>query len=318
MSGLPGDAMVRQKRSWLVTDGDQTPVGRVARRTLRMRLEAVWAEARAAASAEGGPESVHRLRVATRRTIAAFDAFSDLVPAKRRAWFEKRLRQLRRAAGDARDLDVLTGRLQRPGVTPRPAADRTARGRLVAMLARQRDVSRRPIHELYERLTEEDWQGRVARLLDRIPDRRGPSSFGRYARRRFRPMVERFFEKSDRRLRDAEAIHRLRIEGKKLRYALEIFAGAFPAEVRDRCEDALAKLQTTLGEFTDHAAAADRFRRWSREESMRADRGALADLERREDQLADEARKVFVKWWKPARRRELRRVFAQSLRRRSA
>ena len=66
----------------------------------------------------------------------------------------RRLRDLRRAAGDARDLDVLTGRL-----AARPAADddrrtkaATARGRLIAMLARQRDVSREPILELHDRL----------------------------------------------------------------------------------------------------------------------------------------------------------------------
>ena len=141
--------MPQRTTSWLVTDGPDAAVGQVAMRTLRGRLRAVWAEAHAAAEGTA-PEHVHRLRVATRRTLAAFDVFRDVLPAKRAAWFRKRLRLLRRAAGDARDLDVLTGRLGQNDARP------SARARLVAMLSKQRTVSRGPIRELYERLAEDD------------------------------------------------------------------------------------------------------------------------------------------------------------------
>lgn len=307
--------MPQRTTSWLVTDGPDVPVGQVAMRTLRGRLRAVWAEAQAAADGTA-PEHVHRLRVATRRTLAAFDVFHDVLPAKRAAWFRKRLRQLRRAAGDARDLDVLAGRLRENET--RPSAARTARARLVAMLSKQRTVSRDPIRELHEQLAEADWPGRVDALLERVADRGRRTTFGCYARRRFGPLVEHFFVTADRRLRDADEIHKLRIEGKKLRYAVEIFAGVFPAATLARCQDALEQLQETLGEFTDHAAAADRFRRWSRDESMRSDRETLAAFRRREDALADEARRVFAKWWTRSRRRMLKRTFGRSLRRESA
>jgi CHAD domain-containing protein len=307
--------MPQRTSSWLVTDGPDATVGQVAMRTLRGRLRAVWSEAQAAAEGTA-PEHVHRLRVATRRTLAAFDVFRDVIPAKRAAWFRKRLRLLRRAAGDARDLDVLTGRLSHNA--PRPAAARTARSRLVAMLSRQRTVSRGPIRELYERLAEADWQGRVDELLERVAERGRRTTFGGYARRQFRPLVEHFFATADRRLRDADEIHRVRIEAKKLRYAVEIFAGVFPAATLARCQDALERLQKTLGEFTDHAAAADRFRRWSRDESMRSDRETLAAFRRREDELADEARRLFAKWWSRSRRRALKRTFQKSIRRESA
>jgi nitrite reductase/ring-hydroxylating ferredoxin subunit len=93
--------MPQRTTSWLVTDGPDAAVGQVAMRTLRGRLRAVWAEAHAAAEGTA-PEHVHRLRVATRRTLAAFDVFRDVLPAKRAAWFRKRLRLLRRAAGEIR------------------------------------------------------------------------------------------------------------------------------------------------------------------------------------------------------------------------
>ena len=307
--------MAQRATSWLVAENGYVPVGRVAMRTLRCRLRTVWAEARAAADGTS-PEHVHRLRVATRRTLAAFDLFHDLLPPKRSLWFRKRLRQLRRAAGDARDLDVLTGRLVQSGERPTPA--RSGRARLVAMLSKQRTVSRGPIREIHERLVEADWPGRVDALLERVASRGGRVTFAAYARRRFGPLVDRFFAAADRRLRDADEIHQLRIEAKKLRYAVEIFAGVFPAATLARCQDALERLQRTLGDFTDHAAAADRFRRWSREESMRSDRDTLVALERREDERAEEARRTFAKWWNRDRRRQLKRTFAKSLRRHSA
>lgn len=186
------------------------------------------------------------------------------------------------------------------------------------MLSRQRDVSRQPIRELYDELRTADWPGRVDALLDRIPSGRRQPTFADYAHERFPVIVDRFFAKADRKLRDDDEVHALRIAGKKLRYALEIFASVFPQRVRARCQDELERLQETLGEFTDHAAAADRFRRWSRQESMASSRETLAMLRRTEARLASVARKSFVKWWSPARRRSLRRTFERTLRRASA
>ncbi|MFM7107905.1 MAG: CHAD domain-containing protein [Planctomycetaceae bacterium] len=310
----------RQRRNWVVLEAESTPVGRVAARTIRARLEAVWTELRAAVRGPVDAESVHRLRVATRRTLAAFEAFADLLPGKRTAWFSRRLRELRRVAGDARDLDVLTGRLAaRPptdaGLKSKAAA---ARGRLVAMLARQRDVSREPIRDLHDRLAAAGWEERVEEFLARIPSGSRQPSFAAYARECFAPLVDRFFAKADRRLRDDDDVHRLRIAGKKLRYALEIFAPVVPQRARARCQDALERLQHVLGEFTDHASAADRFQRLARDGRTGLDQEAIDDLRRVEAAAAAEARKAFVRWWDRERRRDLRRTIERSIGRRSA
>jgi CHAD domain-containing protein len=315
---------------WIVSDAGSTPVATVAERTLRKRLLLVWRILPRACEPAGDPEQVHQLRVATRRALAALKAFDELLPDKRRAWFEKQLRRLRRAAGEARDLDVLTSRLAHDlqggssrvsRTAPASAGGQKARGRLVAMLSRQRMVSRQPIRDRYECLLESDWAKRTERLLERLgrqaADRR-QLTFAAYARRRFRPIVGRFFAAADRRMRTAEELHGFRIEGKKIRYILEIFATVFPERVRSRCYAALEELQETLGDFTDHAAAADRFRRWSREEAAAAHHDLLEKLRRREQQLANRARKNFSKWWDDDRRIALRRTFDRTLRRRSA
>jgi CHAD domain-containing protein len=244
------------------------------------------------------------------------------MPEKQVAWFEKRLRTIRHAAGTTRDLDVLTDQLTRlpPSGHNAKACPLAARGRarLVTMLAKRRDVSREPIKEVRETLVASDWPGHVERLIETVASRPSRERFTAYAERRFPVLLERFFKRADRRLADPDEIHHLRIAGKKLRYALEIFAVAFPAAAREECQAALESLQEKLGKFTDHAAAADRFRRWLREDGMAADREALESLRRWEDHRAEKARRAFVKWWKPARRRALRRQFEQTLRRDSA
>lgn len=302
---------------WTVHADDHVPVGRVAVKTLRMRLDAAWAELRASSDETvatlSAAEHVHRLRVATRRALAAIDAFGDMLPARRRAWFQKRLVRVRRAAGEARDLDVLSARLSR-----RETAEARARRRLVAMLSQQRDQSRAPIRELHEVLTEEDWPAQVDRLLENVDRRRRQPDFGDYASRHFKPMVADFFDVADGTLRTAAEMHALRIQGKKLRYALEIYAGALPGKAVSRCRRSLELMQQSLGEFTDHAAAADRLARWARRADAGASREFLAMLRRDETAMAAAARKKFSRWWNPDRRRSLRKRLEQASKRRSA
>lgn len=292
---------------WIASDDRHLSVGQMAATTLRRRLDAVWIELRAACDMPDNAEHVHQLRVATRRTLAAFDVFHAVIPAKRRAWFEKRLRRLRCTAGEARDLDVLADRLTHDAAR--------ARSRLVAMLSKQRHTSRVPIRVQFEKLVDVDWCSRVDRLLNDVHDRRRKSGFRSYARRHFKPMIAAFFAKADRKLRDDDELHSLRIESKKLRYALEIFAPALPSRARARCQESLERLQKTLGDFTDHAAAADRFSRWARSVDAGPNRDMLVSLCDDESRQADIARKMFSKWWNPARRRALRRRFARTLRR---
>jgi len=291
----------------IVSDDHHLTVGQMAETTLRTRFDAVWTELRAACEMPEHTEHVHRLRVATRRTLAAFDAFHAVIPAKRRGWFEKRLRRLRRTAGEARDLDVLTDRLTNDAVR--------ARHQLIAMLSKQRHTSRAPILAQLEALVDSDWCCRVDRLLADVSDRRRRSDFRAYARRHFKPMIAAFFAKADRKVRDDREIHELRIEGKKLRYALEIFAPVLPAHAGARCQQSLERLQKTLGAFTDHAAAADRLGRWARSADAGPDRDVLVALCDDERRQADVARKAFSKWWNPSRRRSLRRRFTRTIRR---
>src|SRR5205085_159177 len=58
------------------------------------------------------PEYVHHLRVGTRRCGAALEAFRNCLPKKDAKKAKGALRDLRRAAGDARDWDVFIQTLE--------------------------------------------------------------------------------------------------------------------------------------------------------------------------------------------------------------
>jgi len=241
----------------IVSINHRASVGHVAARMLRERFDTVWTELRAVCVMSDDADHVHALRVATRRALAAVEAFRSVIHAKRRTWFEKKLRRLRRAAGEARDLKVLIDRLgTNNAVWPRR--------RLVAMLSRRQHISREPICAQRTKLEKAGWSVRVDRLVEDVHDRRRRTGFRAFARRRFKPMVASFVDTADRSLRDNHDIHELRIESKKLRYAMEIFAVVFPAGIQGRCQKSLERLQDSLGDCTDHAAAADCLYRWSR------------------------------------------------------
>ena len=72
---------------WIVVAEGSTPVATVAARAIRKRLMAVWTILPRACEPAGDPEQVHQLRVATRRALAALDAFDTLLSTKRRGWF---------------------------------------------------------------------------------------------------------------------------------------------------------------------------------------------------------------------------------------
>src|SRR4051812_6106546 len=107
---------------WIDGIGPETSVADAARRSLETRLAVIAHYLPLAAHlAEHDIEHVHRLRVATRRAGAALKLYRDWLPQKPARWMKKRLRKIRRAASEARDLDVLVERMRRePGAAADP------------------------------------------------------------------------------------------------------------------------------------------------------------------------------------------------------
>lgn len=287
-------ARIRSK--WVEQVHAQDAVATAARITLELRLAAVAHYLHLAAKRpEETPEHVHQLRVYTRRSIAALSMYEDLLPDKQAKWFRKRLRRLRRAAGDARDLDVFLLRYQK-----KQDGDHTE---FLRELRRRRKQAQGPIVELYSKyISSGRLERHVQRLLESIPAKAKSCDqpLGPWARSRLDRTVERFYEASPKKTDSLKAIHRFRIRGKELRYAMELLSSVFPSEFRSSIYPRVTKLQDKLGELNDHATAREHLARWSDEADSRRLEKYLRKLMSQEGEELDRSIARFRKWWTPS------------------
>lgn len=178
-------------------------------------------------------ESIHRMRVASRRMRAALDLFKDTLPRKKYPGWEKQVKRVTRALSAARDTDVQIaaveesfGRLNGPGHRPGIARLKL---RLQQRRARlQTDVSK--VLEAWETSAVADNMGRsLCWTLVRARMNRVQAVSPAVVQRAHAPILRRleeflsyefFVDKPER----AEELHAMRIAAKRLRYTLEIFA----------------------------------------------------------------------------------------------
>ena len=145
-------------------------VRRVARRALSSRLERMWHYLELAVRApRSETENVHQLRVFSRRAAAAMEIFEAWLPTRRGRSIRKKIKHVRKAAGAARDFDVLLLRWsQRLEQTPSPLGSL-----LLEEITRHRHEAQPPIRAVHEKLTKRRFLRKTSKLLERIRDRVG-------------------------------------------------------------------------------------------------------------------------------------------------
>jgi CHAD domain-containing protein len=297
---------------WLTAIDPSASVEDAVRVSLEARLTAVAHHLPLAAyHADQDSEHVHRLRVSTRRAGAALKLYRDWLSPKRARWIEKRLKKIRRAAGEARDLDVLAQRLvhdygeRATGVAPIVAKER---GDVQADIVRIAERSRR----------DDRFVRKTARLIESIrpPDDSQAAAvaptFRDWAAQQLDDVSRKFFDAVPAATADMAALHQFRIQAKSLRYAMELLSSAFGPEIRDVHYPVVEELQERLGRINDHVAARERFRKWAADEKLSAQTGLLCEFA--EDELAllaDELRE-FREWWTPSMAEQLSHKLAHS------
>ena len=302
--------MPEVKNPWRVSARVGDSAGEVAARTLIVRLETIPRLLDEAAGGRATGEAIHALRVGTRRCKAAIDAFEDLLPGRERRWFATRLRHLRRLAGKSRDLDVLLERLQaRRGPSGKRPADRTmplaiegaaasdpGLTRAIDVLDRKKRATRKRIRAERERFSPKDWHRRVQRLIDGIARRRSREPFQQFAAIHLERASGTFLAAVGKRPRNSKSLHRLRIEAKKTRYAIEIFSGVLQRARKSAILETFEQFQDLAGICTDHAHAAGRFHRLGERATDGNDSRIFARLARAEASAAAAARRKFLAW----------------------
>jgi CHAD domain-containing protein len=122
-----------------------------------------------------------------------------------------------------------------------------------------------------------------------------------------RPLLSRLLqelkEAAGRDLEDYGHLHRVRIIGKRLRYAMEVFACCFAEEFRERYYAAVEEMQEILGRANDSHTAQqrlcwlrDRLRSPGGSEWKRLQPGLTALLRYHQRNLPAQ-RRHFLKWW---------------------
>jgi len=302
---------MRHSKKW-IDSGPEEPVWQIASRVLQSRLERLWNYlGRAVCEPASETENVHQLRVFTRRSTAALEIFEPWLPAKRGSWVRKRVNKVRKAAGAARDLDVLQLRLQ----SRQEHAPTSTTSPLLEYVRQRRREAQRPIVELHEHLVARQFDRKLRKFIKRIGSARESTDrdqrFDDLAHHKLAEMVVPYLEAAGGEMNDPEALHAFRIQGKQVRYAMEIFAGAFDAEFRQDLYPLVAMLQDRLGTINDHATAETFFAAWREEVASQSLREALQSGIEDERRALTEARQDFLAWWAPWRRDDLRRRFGR-------
>jgi CHAD domain-containing protein len=291
---------------WVESQSDE-PVGRVAARALAARFDRVWHFMRLSAEKPDNVENVHQLRVFTRRAAAAMDIFDLWLPKHRAATMRKRLKQIRNAAGQARDLDVLEQRISKLDAELPAHYIETIR----TFIRERREEAQLPIRRAYEKLVRKRFVHKSKRLTQRMHGTSHGEQFARTAEKQMAELAAAYLHAGNQELGDAHALHAFRIEGKRVRYAMEIFAGAFSAEFRQELYPVVASLQEKLGDINDHVTAEAYLTEWRQGQAGYSVVEALEALWQLEHTQLEAARREFLAWWTSDRRAQLQRGFSR-------
>jgi CHAD domain-containing protein len=247
------------------------------------------------------------LRVATRRATAALKLYRDCATQKPRRWMSKRLRKIRQAAGDARDLDVLADRLEREygdAVAP-----------VIELIAADRAAVQPAILQVAEGCREHDrFIRKTAKLLQSIHSPKSDADgspavlFQEFAAEQFANVADRLHKANPNDSSDPPVLHQFRIRAKDVRYAIELVALAFGNQLRKQLYPVIEELQERLGRTQDHVAAIDRCQKWNASADSVALRETLRELSEAEKRGLSDSIQEFHSWWNDERQSHVREL----------
>jgi CHAD domain-containing protein len=288
---------------WITELTADTPLTDAAQWALRARLQAVGEYvALAAADPPSDPEHVHQLRVATRRAGATLRIFESCLSGRAAKRARRRLRRLRRAAGAARDWDVFTlDLLERAAQVPQ--RERAGLDYLLGYAAGQRAAAQVQLVDT-ARKDGEHFETFLVQTLDavRSPDR-GSDTLLTLARPLQAQLLHELEEKANGDLTDYAHLHQVRIAGKHLRYAMELFAGCFDESYKAALYPRVEEMQEILGRANDSNVAAERLEairargRTACGTAWKALQPGVTGLLLFHRRRLPRERRTFLKWW---------------------
>lgn len=302
---------------WIAGLRGDMPVSAAARLALAVRLGAVRDRLPAAVFHPFADiEHVHQLRVSTRRAAAALRLFADCLPPRLDKKARKSLRSLRRSAGAARDwdvfLDMVKSRLGK--------AQTKHRSGLLYLFGYARGLRDLAQEELYDAHTAKaeafgECIDEIAGHLQSV--RPAKATLRSLAAAKLTELLRELEEAACADLQSYEALHQVRILGKQLRYAMEIFESCFGPEFRQQYYPAIEEMQDVLGLANDSFTACRRLTA-IRTQLMSAEpthvlrfEGGIDLLLKFHERRLPQQKQKFEKWWRAWLKSGAERTFAE-------
>lgn len=272
------------------------PLAELGRVLLRRHLRKLLASEREV-RADKAIESVHALRVASRRLRAALRLLEPVLERDALRPHARAIRKLAGVAGAVRDRDVLLADLEARAAAM-PEALRPGLDELCADLRAARAVAHRDLIALLDSPAHAGFTRDFAELMcrrdgwddgPRVRDVAGSTLWRHYEALRAHDHVGLPVEPAE--------LHEMRIAGKRLRYVAELFGDTFGPRA-DLVVDPLVAFQDHLGALQDSAVARETLEHHAHSDAARA---ALAGYMALRD--ADEARaraELPARWEKVA------------------
>ncbi len=287
------------------------PVEKLARQVVKQRVQAaLYFWQRVAKRATPRVSDIHQLRVWSRRAIAAIELFGALLPAEPAADLLRILNKARKRAGQARDCDVLLATLDKPA--------RAILAEPLQALQELRQESAEKLRRAYRKKVRAGDVRECSQALQKKlhpADENGqalpPVQFGPWFQQQFAQWCSAFIKQLRVARPSQRRIHPLRIEGKKVRYALEIGLPSLPKLAGKQLYSSLEQLQQQLGEICDDEALAAQYRKLAQDLKPKP-RTKLVEAAESHHQQGQAGFVKFCRWWQAAagRKKLLRQLTA--------
>lgn len=255
----------------------------LAARQIHQALFQVMLVNREGVTRDWDSEFLHDFRVAVRRTRSALTQLKGIFPQGDVDHFSEEFRWLGKKTGDARDYDVYLLNIPAYRESLHPEAQKDLEP-LVRLLQEKKSVEHRKLRRCMGsrrfQLLVKDWQTYL-----NGPDILDPGLFdaqrpiGEVASERIWKAFTKVLKRGAKigETTPAKALHRLRIDCKKLRYLITFFRSLYPAEALDPIIRELKRLQDHLGDFNDLQVQQEALQRFA-EELMAIEIGPPATL----------------------------------------
>jgi CHAD domain-containing protein len=287
---------------WISGLRGSMPVTEAAWRVLTVRLGVVLDRLPPAVEhADEDIEHVHQLRVGTRRAGAAVRIFADCMPGKLHKRMRRTLRAVRRAAGAARDWDVfleaMSKRSERTTGKERAGVD------FLLGFGQGQRVSAQDALRMATEGAVEQLQDLLAGCSDVAEAADTGTTLRALAVPRLTELAQELENAARGDLSEYDALHQVRILGKQLRYAMELFESCFAPPFREEIYPEICTMQDILGTANDSHVASQRLEELQGhlEKTQEAEavrfRPAITQLQRYHRRRLSEQRRHFVKWW---------------------